>query len=177
MTFTRAIGLSACAIVLAATTAAASAAIPPPAPASGWSAPHPEPRELRHVGVKTATYLGRNFEVPYSWPIYDLTARPTTCVRFDVHAVYLGRPSGEQQCPARGAGRRTGALLIEPDLTRSTDSGVGAVTIALDHPISAEIDVGSWRHRVRWSPPSARSSLPPELRYADSGFRELREGA
>jgi formylglycine-generating enzyme required for sulfatase activity len=34
---------------------------------------------------------------------------------------------------------------------------------------------GSWRHRVRWSAPSARSSLPPELRYADYGFRVLRE--
>ena len=34
---------------------------------------------------------------------------------------------------------------------------------------------GSWRHRVRWSPPSARSSLPPEFRYADYGFRVLRE--
>jgi len=35
---------------------------------------------------------------------------------------------------------------------------------------------GSWRHRQRWSPPSARSSLPPEMRYADYGFRVLREG-
>lgn len=34
---------------------------------------------------------------------------------------------------------------------------------------------GSWRHRVRWSPPAARSSLLPELRYADYGFRVLRE--
>ena len=34
---------------------------------------------------------------------------------------------------------------------------------------------GSWRHHVRWSPPSARSSLPPGLRYADYGFRVLRE--
>lgn len=30
---------------------------------------------------------------------------------------------------------------------------------------------GSWRHRVRWSPPGARSSLPPSFRYADYGFR------
>jgi formylglycine-generating enzyme len=30
---------------------------------------------------------------------------------------------------------------------------------------------GSWRHRVRWSPPSARSSLPPEFQYADYGMR------
>lgn len=36
---------------------------------------------------------------------------------------------------------------------------------------------GSWRHRVRWSPPSARSSLPPGFRYADYGFRVLRERA
>ena len=34
---------------------------------------------------------------------------------------------------------------------------------------------GSWRHRVRWSPPSARSSLPPSFRYADYGFRVVRE--
>jgi formylglycine-generating enzyme required for sulfatase activity len=34
---------------------------------------------------------------------------------------------------------------------------------------------GSWRHRVRWSPPAARSSLPPTYRYADYGFRVLRE--
>ena len=34
---------------------------------------------------------------------------------------------------------------------------------------------GSWRHHVPWSPPSARSSLPPDLRYADYGFRVLRE--
>lgn len=34
---------------------------------------------------------------------------------------------------------------------------------------------GSWRHRIRWSPPSARSSLPPTYRYADYGFRLVRE--
>jgi formylglycine-generating enzyme required for sulfatase activity len=34
---------------------------------------------------------------------------------------------------------------------------------------------GSWRHHVRWSPPAARSSLPPTFRYADYGFRVLRE--
>jgi formylglycine-generating enzyme required for sulfatase activity len=34
---------------------------------------------------------------------------------------------------------------------------------------------GSWRHHVRWSPPSARSSLPPAYRYADYGFRVVKE--
>ena len=36
---------------------------------------------------------------------------------------------------------------------------------------------GSWRHAVRWSAPSARSSLPPDYRYSDYGFRVLREAA
>jgi len=30
---------------------------------------------------------------------------------------------------------------------------------------------GAWRHRVRWSTPAARSSLPPGFRYSDYGFR------
>lgn len=34
---------------------------------------------------------------------------------------------------------------------------------------------GSWRHAVRWSAPSARSSLPPTFRYSDYGFRVLKE--
>ena len=34
---------------------------------------------------------------------------------------------------------------------------------------------GSWRHEIRWSSPSARSSLPPDFRYSDYGFRVLRE--
>jgi formylglycine-generating enzyme required for sulfatase activity len=33
---------------------------------------------------------------------------------------------------------------------------------------------GSWRHHVRWTPPAARSSLPPEFRYADYGFRVVK---
>jgi formylglycine-generating enzyme required for sulfatase activity len=34
---------------------------------------------------------------------------------------------------------------------------------------------GSWRHQIRWSAPSARSSLPPGYRYSDYGFRVLCE--
>ncbi len=34
---------------------------------------------------------------------------------------------------------------------------------------------GSWRHAIRWSSPSARTSLPPGYRYSDYGFRVLRE--
>jgi formylglycine-generating enzyme len=34
---------------------------------------------------------------------------------------------------------------------------------------------GSWRHAIRWTPPSTRSSLPPDYRYSDYGFRVLCE--
>ncbi len=34
---------------------------------------------------------------------------------------------------------------------------------------------GSWRHQIPWSSPSARSSLPPDYRYSDYGFRVLQE--
>jgi formylglycine-generating enzyme required for sulfatase activity len=49
--------------------------------------------------------------------------------------------------------------------------------IAADDLLRRASRGGSWRHRQRWSPPSARSSLPPEMRYADYGFRVLREDA
>jgi len=36
---------------------------------------------------------------------------------------------------------------------------------------------GAWRHHDPWSPVAHRSSLPPELRYSDYGFRVLRPRA
>jgi len=51
--------------------------------------------------------------VPAAWPVFDLSANPSVCVRFDRHAVYLGRPGSEQRCPAHAAGR-TEAILLEP---------------------------------------------------------------
>ena len=34
---------------------------------------------------------------------------------------------------------------------------------------------GAWRHHDPWSPVAHRSSLPPDLRYSDYGFRIVRE--
>lgn len=60
------------------------------------------------------------------------------------------------------------------DAYRSYDDSV-AVTGAEAPPERRASRGGSWRHRQRWSPPAARSSLPPAMRYADYGFRVLRE--
>src|SRR6266496_6546462 len=41
---------------------------------------------------QTVTFGGYTVSVPASWPVYDLTKNPRQCVRYDVHAVYLGTP-------------------------------------------------------------------------------------
>jgi hypothetical protein len=65
------------------------------------------------TGLQTVTYQGVQFDVPADWPVHDLAAEPSTCVRFDVHAVYLGHPGADMDCPAGLVGRAD-AVLVEP---------------------------------------------------------------
>ncbi len=57
--------------------------------------------------TKTVKFDGYAMSVPASWPVYDLTKNPRRCVRFDIHAVYLGTPGPDQDqdCPANLIGR------------------------------------------------------------------------
>jgi Domain of unknown function (DUF1906) len=70
--------------------------------------------------LKRVTYRGYTVRVPSGWPVYRLTPRSTVCVRFNRHAVYLGRPSTRQRCSATALGR-TEAILLAP---ANTSSGV-----------------------------------------------------
>ena len=63
--------------------------------------------------TKIVRYHGYKLVVPASWPVYDLATDPKVCVRFNRHAVYLGRPNSSQQCPAHEVGR-TEAILVAP---------------------------------------------------------------
>ncbi|GAA2106745.1 hypothetical protein GCM10009759_45240 [Kitasatospora saccharophila] len=63
--------------------------------------------------TRDVDYLGRTFRIPADWPVIDLSADPRTCVRFDRHALYLGAPGTEQDCPSHLVGR-TEALLVQP---------------------------------------------------------------
>jgi hypothetical protein len=67
----------------------------------------------RPDATKAVRYHGLVVRVPRSWPVFDLSRDPQTCVRFDRHAVYLGVPGGQQRCPAQAIGR-TEAILISP---------------------------------------------------------------
>ena len=56
-------------------------------------------------GTKTVKYDGYAVSVPASWPVYYLDKNPRQCVRYDVHAVYLGTPGPDQNCPPNLVGR------------------------------------------------------------------------
>ncbi|HYY80634.1 MAG TPA: glycoside hydrolase domain-containing protein [Actinomycetes bacterium] len=67
----------------------------------------------RSTTTRTVTFHGYRVQVPASWAVVDLGRHPSACVRFDVHAVYLGHPGPAQSCPSRLVGR-TESLLVEP---------------------------------------------------------------
>jgi hypothetical protein len=62
---------------------------------------------------QTIRYHGVEFSAPGDWPVHDLEADPTTCVRFDQNAVYLGHPGADMRCPAVVVGH-SDAVLVEP---------------------------------------------------------------
>ncbi|MGH2910767.1 MAG: glycoside hydrolase domain-containing protein, partial [Solirubrobacteraceae bacterium] len=63
------------------------------------------------ASAKLVRYGAWSARVPRSWPVYRLGRDPHACVRFNRHAVYLGRPASAQDCPAHAAGR-TEAILV-----------------------------------------------------------------
>jgi hypothetical protein len=94
--------------------------------------------------MKTVTYRGYRVRVPRSWPVYNLAGQPATCVRFNRHAVYLGRPGAREACPAYAIGR-TEALLIEPDATGTRLSGPH-VARRIDRARGVTL-LGTWNRR------------------------------
>ena len=77
------------------------------------------------ASTRTVRYDGWQARVPASWPVLRLGARSHTCVRFDRHAVYLGRPGAAQDCPPAAVGR-TEAVLVSPH--SATGAGAHSAT-------------------------------------------------
>jgi hypothetical protein len=71
---------------------------------------------------KVVDFRGLRIVVPASWPVFRLSVDPHACVRFDRHALYLGRPSAVQRCPAHAVGR-TEAILVSPLSARGAGAG------------------------------------------------------
>jgi hypothetical protein len=85
-------------------------------------------------GEKQVSYLGLEFNVPAAWPVITVSAGSDTCVRFDQHAVYLGTPGQNENCPTGLVGR-TEALLVQPAATNTTGA-TSAVADAVSHQIT-----------------------------------------
>ncbi|MFD0639387.1 hypothetical protein ACFQ9X_55220 [Catenulispora yoronensis] len=58
--------------------------------------------------------------------MHDLAAEPHTCMRYDRHAVYLGDPGPDQDCPAVAVGRAaTVRIASDGTVTRTRDAQHG----------------------------------------------------
>jgi hypothetical protein len=109
-------------------------------------------------------YAGLEFVVPADWPVYDLEADPSTCVRFDVNAVYLGHPGADMRCPAGILGR-AGAVLVEPLDGTSAPAPLAAAS-SLVNGLSLEIDdAAGVEHQIRAAVPALGLSVT--LAFAD----------
>jgi hypothetical protein len=80
-------------------------------------------------GERTIRFGGETVQVPAGWPVIRLAARPRACVRLDRKAVYLGRPSAEQRCPAEAMGRRR-AILVPAAEPRASASAAPLARIS-----------------------------------------------
>jgi hypothetical protein len=101
---------------------------------------------LAAPAAKVVTFQGYRLLVPSSWPVYRLAAAPTTCVRFNRHAVYLGRPSAQQNCSGQAAGR-TEAILVQPLGSRAAQV-LPATAATGTAGTGAEAQIVSTAHRV-----------------------------
>lgn len=90
------------------------------------------PRTGKATPMKTVVYHGYEIQVPASWPVYRLDENPATCVRYDVHAVYLGIPGTHMRCPPGLVGR-TQTVSVIPSTVIAAGTG-SSVTAQRDQP-------------------------------------------
>jgi hypothetical protein len=168
-------------LILAAGLAgqAAQAAQTPQASQTSQAPQTPQAPQTRAAGgsaVKQVAFLGYKFQVPRSWPVIDLATHQRTCVRFDRTALYLGTPGRNENCPASGAGRPTGSVLVQPDAAaapaRSIENPVDHLITATDARIRVTTSYGTNLAAVRRILASA--SLPaPVVRAPVPASRTL----
>jgi hypothetical protein len=97
----------------------------------GTAAAGTVPLSVAHATVpgapatKVVEYRGYELTVPASWPVYQLAADPDQCVRYDTHAVYLGMPGANQDCPPGLVGRTETISVGGP----AFDRGASAIVV------------------------------------------------
>jgi Domain of unknown function (DUF1906) len=110
--------------------------------------------------LKTVVYDGYQLTVPASWPVYRLTANSTTCVRYDIQAVYLGTPSANMNCLAGQVGRAQTVSVIpsttvaagvgsEVTYQREQPDGVGGTKLGTLGAVNGVVTQNATAHELR----------------------------
>jgi hypothetical protein len=114
------------------------------------STPNPPATSTPSTGApasteRTVSFGQARFTVPSTWPVYDLAADPSQCVRYDKPAVYLGHAGSQARCPAGLIGRADTLQIEAADATTasetvkaSTPSTVAGVTVKMDPGAAAD---------------------------------------
>jgi hypothetical protein len=79
---------------------------------AGQAEPAKQRTPTAAAATKTVVFAGYELDVPAAWPVYRLDENPRTCVRYDVHAVYLGTPGPDMSCPAGLVGRTESVSVV-----------------------------------------------------------------
>lgn len=124
---------------------------------------------------QTINYHGYDFQVPASWPVYNLANDPTRCVLFNQHAVYLGAPGADQQCPPRAYGR-TEAVLVQPE-PASVPAGtaeLGSDTASFSGTLTTAETTG---HTVQFTAPGPGVQVTATYGSDETQIRSILSGA
>jgi Domain of unknown function (DUF1906) len=140
-------GLAGQAAQAAQTPQASQTSQAPQTPQAAQTPQAPQTRAAGGSAVKQVAFLGYKFQVPRSWPVIDLATHQRTCVRFDRTALYLGTPGRNENCPASGAGRPAGSVLVQPAAAtapaRSIENPVDHLITATDARIRVTASYGT----------------------------------
>ena len=128
-----------------------------------------------NAAYQTVTYHGYEIQVPASWPVYDLAADPTRCVLFNQHAVYLGNPGADQQCPPRAYGR-TEAVLLQPEQATipAGTAQLGSDTASFSDPLTA---TEATTHTVQFTAPGPGVQVTATYGSDEAQIRTILSGA
>ena len=99
-------------------------------------------------GMRTVQYDGYSVTVPASWRVFHLDSDPGQCVRYDVNAVYLGRPGANQNCPSNLIGRAETISITPAGLSRASSQASGG------EPSGGERSAAAQGGLVQSPPPS-----------------------
>ncbi|HYZ28856.1 MAG TPA: DUF1906 domain-containing protein [Thermoleophilaceae bacterium] len=117
--------------------------------------------------LRAVTYHGFTVRIPSSWPVFRLSGS-RTCVRFNRHALYLGVPAAQQECPAGSVGRSE-AILLEPLArgARPAAAALGTGSTSFVVKPAGVLVTATWRRELRLIERALRRHRlprPPHLR-------------